>query len=52
MDKTQFLYLFLGYLVAWLGVVIYIVSLVLRERKLREELALLEQQIKDDSEAR
>lgn len=47
MDKTQFIYLFFGYLVAWLGVLIYVASLVLRERKLREQLALLEQQIKD-----
>ncbi len=51
MDKTQFIYLFFGYLVAWVGVVIYIGSLVRRERKLREQLALLEQQIKD-SESR
>ncbi len=48
MDKTQFIYLFFGYLVAWLGVLIYVASLVLRERKLREQLALLEQQIKDN----
>ena len=47
MDKTQFIYLFFGYLVALLGVLIYVASLVLGERKLREELALLEQQIKD-----
>lgn len=48
MDKTQFIYLFFGYLVAWLGVLIYVASLVLRERKLREQLALLEQQVKDN----
>lgn len=49
MDRTQFVFLFWGYLVAWLGVVIYIASLVLRERKLREQIAVLKEQIKDES---
>ncbi len=48
MDRTQFVFLFWGYLVAWLGVVIYIASLVLRERKLREQIAMLKEQIKDE----
>lgn len=48
MDRTQFVFLFWGYLVAWLGVVIYIASLVLRERKLREQIAVLKEQIKDE----
>ncbi len=48
MDQTQFIFLFWGYLVAWLGVVIYIASLVLRERKLREQMESLKAQIKDE----
>jgi CcmD family protein len=48
MDRTQFVFLFWGYLVAWLGVVIYIASLVLRERKLREQISMLKEQIKDE----
>ncbi|MDZ7637239.1 MAG: hypothetical protein U5J83_03155 [Bryobacterales bacterium] len=48
MDQTQFVFLFWGYLVAWLGVVIYIASLVMRERKLREQMSALREQIKDD----
>lgn len=48
MDQTQLTYLFWGYLVAWLGVVIYIASLVLRERKLREEMNTLREQMRDD----
>lgn len=48
MDRTQFVFLFWGYLVAWLGVVIYLASLVLRERKLREQIAMLKEQIKDE----
>jgi CcmD family protein len=48
MDQTQLIYLFWGYLVAWLGVVIYIASLVLRERKLRDEMNTLREQMRDD----
>lgn len=48
MDRTQLVYLFWGYLVAWLGVVGYVASLVLRERRLRGQIALLQQQIRDE----
>lgn len=48
MDQTQLTFLFWGYLVAWLGFVGYVASLVLRERRLREQMDSLREQLKDD----
>lgn len=38
MDNRNFEYMFYGLLAAWLIVVLYMVSLVARERKLRKEM--------------
>jgi CcmD family protein len=38
MDPREFQYVFAGFLVAWLILVIYAISLGLRERRLRSEL--------------
>jgi CcmD family protein len=38
MDNRNFLYMFYGFLAAWLIVVVYVVSLALRERRLKSEL--------------
>ena len=45
MDSRNFTYMFYGFAVAWLAVVIYVVTLVSRERKLREEMRRLRQMI-------
>ncbi len=37
MDQN-FTYMFYGFTAAWLVVIIYVISIALRERKLREEL--------------
>jgi preprotein translocase subunit YajC len=47
MDQTQFTFLFWAYFVAWFGVLAYMVSMVLRERKLRSQMQSLEEQLKD-----
>jgi CcmD family protein len=41
MDTRNFTYMFYGFLAAWLILVIYVLSLVARERKLREQLKSL-----------
>lgn len=47
MDQTQFAFLFWAYFVCWLGVVLYVGSLVLRERNLRKQISALREQLRD-----
>ena len=35
---SNFTFMFYGFLAAWLVVIIYVISIALRERKLRQEL--------------
>jgi CcmD family protein len=43
-------YLLLGYGVMWLIVMIYIASLALRQRNLRQDIELMEQILQEDDE--
>jgi len=45
MDSRNFLYMFYGFAVAWAIVVIYVLTLVSRERKLRDEMTRLKNMI-------
>ena len=45
MDERNFTYMFYGFTVAWLIVLAYVLMLVSRERKLRQEIARLRQMI-------
>ncbi len=45
MDNRNFLYMFYGFAAAWTVVVIYVLTLVSRDRKLREEMARLRNMI-------
>ncbi len=45
MDNRNFLYMFYGFSVAWLVVVLYVLTLVSREKKLREEMRRLKSMI-------
>lgn len=47
MDQKNFEFLFYGYLAAWLIVVIYVISLVAREGRLRGELDRVKRMIED-----
>ena len=38
MDSRNLKFMFLGFLAAWLIILIYVVTLALRERRLRKEL--------------
>lgn len=51
MDSRNFLYMFYGFAVAWVAVVIYVVTLVARERKLRDEMRRLRQMIETGERA-
>lgn len=45
MDARNFAYMFYGFAAAWLVVVTYVVTLVARERKLKEEMRRLKAMI-------
>ena len=51
MDRN-FEYMFFGFLAAWLVVIVYVISLALRERSLRHELDRVKRLVEErDSEA-
>jgi CcmD family protein len=45
MDARNFTYMFYGFAIAWVAVIVYVVTLVARERKLSEEMRRLRQMI-------
>ena len=45
MDNRNFLYMFYGFLAAWLIVVVYVVMLAAREHRLRRELDRVRQMV-------
>lgn len=45
MDNRNFLYMFYGFLAAWLIVVAYVVLLAMREHRLRKELDRVRQMV-------
>ena len=45
MDNRNFLYMFYGFAVAWTLVVLYVLILVSREKKLRDEMRRLKSMI-------
>ena len=51
MDPREYQYVFLGFLAAWLIVVAYVVSIALRERRLRRELDRVRRMVEDNSKS-
>ena len=45
MDERNFTYMFYGFAAAWVAVIIYVITLVTRERKLNDEMRRLRQMI-------
>ena len=45
MDNRNFLYMFYGFLAAWLIVILYVVLLAMREGRLRRELDRVRQMV-------
>jgi len=45
MDNRNFLYMFYGFAVAWLVPMIYVLTLMSREKKLRDEMRRLKSMI-------
>jgi len=44
---SNFTYMFYGFTVAWLVVILYVISIALRERKLRAELDRVKRMVED-----
>lgn len=47
MDQRNLEYLFYGFLAAWLIVVVYVMSIVARERRLKSELDRVKRMLED-----
>jgi CcmD family protein len=49
MDSRNFTYMFYGFAAAWVIVVIYVISLVAREKKIYQEMSRLKKLIEEGS---
>ena len=47
MDTPNYTFMFYGFLAAWMVVIVYIISMALRERKLRQELDRVKRMVED-----
>lgn len=47
MDQRNFVYMFYGFLAAWLVLIAYIVSMVTRERKIHRDIEVLKRMVED-----
>jgi CcmD family protein len=45
MDPRNFLYMFYGFLAAWLILIVYVVSMATRERKINRDIEVLRRMI-------
>ena len=50
MDARNFTYMFYGFSVAWLVIMLYVISIALRERRLRQELDRVKRMIEQGDE--
>ena len=47
MDTPNYTFMFYGFLAAWMVVIVFIISMALRERKLRQELDRVKRMVED-----
>ncbi|MGB6944685.1 MAG: CcmD family protein [Bryobacteraceae bacterium] len=52
MSSQNSLFLFIGYTVAWLIIIIYVISIALREKKLRQELDRVKRMMEESEQAK
>ena len=52
MSPQNYTFMFYGFLVAWLIVIVYVISIALRERKLRAELERVKRMVEEGEQAR
>jgi CcmD family protein len=47
MSPQNYTFMFLGFTVAWLIIIVYVISIALREKKLRQELDRVKRMIEE-----
>jgi CcmD family protein len=52
MSSQNSLFLFIGFTVAWLIVIVYVISIALREKKLRQELDRVKRMVEQGESAK
>jgi CcmD family protein len=52
MSSQNSLFLFLGFTVAWLIIIVYVISIALREKKLRQELDRVKRMVEEGESTR
>jgi CcmD family protein len=52
MGSQNSLFLFIGFTVAWLIIIVYVISIALREKKLRQELDRVKRMMEENEQAK
>jgi CcmD family protein len=52
MSPQNYNFMFFGFLVAWLIVIVYVISIALREKKLRAELDRVKRMVEESEQTR
>jgi CcmD family protein len=52
MSSQNYTFMFLGFTVAWLIIIVYVISIALREKKLREELDRVKRMVEEGEQTR
>ena len=52
MSSQNSLFMFLGFTVAWLIIIVYVISIALREKKLRQELDRVKRMVEEGESTR
>lgn len=52
MNPQNYTFMFLGFTVAWLIIIVYVISIALREKKLREELDRVKRMVEEGEHTR
>ena len=52
MSSQNSVFLFIGFTVAWLIVIVYVISIALREKKLRQELDRVKRMVEEGESTR
>ena len=52
MSSQNFTFMFYGFTVAWLIIIVYVISIAVREKKLREELDRVKRMVEEGESTR
>jgi CcmD family protein len=52
MSPQNYTFMFLGFTVAWLIIIVYVISIALREKNLREELDRVKRMVQEGEQTR